>query len=216
MSDPATPTKNRSTGTRALLSTVGVIILLLVLVPRPTIALPLAGIAVIVGLVYLMHRSFRWGRAFGLAVCGVVLLAVVGVSATVIHAQQTHSQLLEKLAQYRYAEVGREFWPYPYVDSLSVSGSVDDEDLRKMLEMPELEHLERLSLKSDNLTDACFQDVERIQNLQQLFINGLEITDKAILAFERNHPECRVIAFGRDLHAGEHEFEVIGMERVDD
>ncbi|PQO37112.1 hypothetical protein C5Y96_08110 [Blastopirellula marina] len=201
MNDSVPPAKKASTGFRALRNVVGIIILLLVLVPRPTIGLPLAAIAAFVGVIYLAQRSFRWGRVFGGIVCAVLLLVVVGFTVVAVSAYQSHQQLLAKLAEHRHASVGVALWPYPFVDRLSVSGSVRDDDLRSMIEMPELQLLQKLHLESDNLTDACLKDVGGIRDLQLLFIDVRAITDEAILDFERDHPDCRVIAYGRNLHA---------------
>lgn len=212
MNDSTPPAKKASTGVRALRNAVGIIILLLILVPRPAIGLPLAAIAVFVGLIYLVRQSFRWGRVFGGIVCAVLLLVVVGFTVAAGSAYQSHQQLLAKLAQHKHASVGVEWLPYPFVDRLSVSGSVDDDDLRGMIEMPELQLLQELYLESDNLTDACLKDVAGIRDLRFLFIDVRAITDEAILDFERDHPDCRVIAFGRNLHAQEHGFQAIRME----
>lgn len=212
MNDSTSPAKKASTGARALLHVMGIVVLLLVLVPRPTIGLPLAAIAAVVGLAYLVRWSFRWGRVFGGTVCAVVLLVVVGFTVAAVSTYQTHQQLLAKLAQHKHASVRWELLPYPFVDQLSVSGSVDDDDLRGMIEMPELQLLQKLHLESDNLTDACLKDVAGMRELRFLFIDVRAITDEAILDFERDHPDCRVIAYGRNLHAQEHNFQVIGMQ----
>lgn len=203
--------KKDKSGILALRNVIGVIIVMLLLVPRPTIGLPLGGIAILFGLVYLVRRSFGWGRMVGGVVCAVLLLILLGMTGVVVHVQQTHYQLLAKLEQYKHVSVGREFLPYPYVSRLSVSGSVDDKELGTMIKMPKFKHLKDLYLESDNLTDACFQDVASIDDLRYLFIKVRAITDEAILAFEEEHPDCVVIAFGRDLNKWEHGFEVIDM-----
>lgn len=200
-----------SSGLIALRNAVIVVVVLLLLRPLPTIALPLAAIAAMVGLWYVVRSSFRVSRMLGTAVSAAIVLVVAGVTGLVVKAEVEHVQLLEKLAQYKHTSVRREFTLLPQVVQLSVSGSVDDEELQTMIEMPEMEHLQDLYLESDNLTDACLQAAAGIEELRYLFVNGRGITDEAILAFEQEHPDCQVIAYGRDLHAGEGGIQVIDM-----
>ncbi len=210
-SDGSPESKKTSSGLIALRNAVIVVVVLLLLRPLPTIALPLAAIAVVVGLWYVVRSSFRLGGVLGGVVSAAILLLVVGTAGAVAKAEYDHGQLLEKLAQYEQVTVRREVSLLPHVVMLSVSDSVDDQQLRTLIEMPEMEHLQELYLKSHNLTDACFQVVEGIEQLRYVFVDGRGITDEAILSFEQEHPDCTVIAYGRDLHDGERGIQVIDM-----
>jgi hypothetical protein len=66
--------------------------------------------------------------------------------------------------------------------------------------MPEFENLTDLYLESDELTDRCLSDVSRLKHLRYLFIDCDAISDSAILEFEEQHPDCRVIPYKRELH----------------
>ena len=69
-----------------------------------------------------------------------------------------------------------------------------------MLALPGLRGVTEVRLESRRLTDAALPQVASLPNLSYVFIDCVQMSDAAILEFESQVPECRVIAYQRNLH----------------
>ena len=130
-----------------------VVFILALVIPDPALRILMLAAGALAAIVYIIRKSFRRGRRYGIAVLSIVLLTVGSISASQLLAYRTHTLLLEKLAKYDGATVRRYFFPIPYVHQLSIESGVDDRDLKAILEMPELTDLTELYLESNDLTD---------------------------------------------------------------
>ncbi|TWT30594.1 hypothetical protein [Blastopirellula retiformator] len=185
-----------NSGSKALRNT-GIVVLLLLLFTLRLYALPI--LALVAGL-WLVRRLWRLNRTLGISLTTMIAIAACSYVVLIYSAERQHQQLLAELSDYPSASVSRDLFPLPYVYQLSIGPGIDDQALREILQTDGLDQITDLYLENSLLTDDCLNDVATFDDLNYVFLDCDGISDEAIVAFERRLPDCRVIAFQRDLH----------------
>ncbi|TWT93255.1 hypothetical protein [Stieleria varia] len=213
MTDDSINSGTDDSGGKSLRNVAIVVLLLIAFGPLRLLALPIAAVAILVGIAYLFRSALRFNRSVGLALITTVTASLFVYFALVYRAELRHRALLENLDTYADVTVRRNVFPLPYVHQLSVGRGVADRDFASILRLDGLAQITDLYLDNDILTDACLQDAAKITNLGYIFIDCDNISDDAILQFETRFPDCRVIPYKRNLHGPQTVF--LGMPPED-
>ena len=200
MTDDSPEPDSDNSGGKAIRNFAIVVLLLVAFTPVRSLALPIAVVAVLIGIGYVLRSVLRFNRAVGLALIATITTSLCAYLALVYRAELRHHALLVHLDEYTDVSVRRNVFPLPYVHQLSIGRGVSDGDVTSILQLDGLDQITDLYLDNDILTDACLQDAAKIGDLGYIFIDCDNISDDAILQFEAQFPDCRVIPYKRNLH----------------
>lgn len=188
-----------NSGGEALRNVAIVVLLLVAFTPLRSLALPIAVVAVLAGIVYVLRSVLRFNRTVGLALTATITTSICIYIALIYRAEMRHRALLVELNEYTDVTVRRNLFPLPYVHQLSIGRGVTGNDLSSILRLDGLDRITDLYLDNEILTDACLQDAAKIRDLGYIFIDCNNISDDAILQFADQFPDCRVIPYKRNL-----------------
>ncbi len=191
------PPSSENSGLSAFRKAAFVAVLLGFLTPlRPLVILFVA----IVALGYVLRFAYSFYRPLGLTLIGLVAAATCFLGSLQYAFDRQYKSLQNKLAAYPDVTIRCEYFPLPKIPQLSVGDGVSDNQLLAILKLDALKDVTELYLESGDLSDAALGHVGSRFKLDYIFIDCANMTDDAILSFERRFPDCTVIPYRRDLH----------------
>ena len=178
-----------------------VLLVLLVLLSRvgpqlqPLLFLITVGLAVH----WYVRICFRFGKAVGIGGVAFLFVGCVSIALFQYNCHLKNEALSKKLGAYETVTIQRHtVFPSSEIYQVSLKDEITDDDLTVIASIPELDNVTDVYIKNCNVTDKSLDTVGRWPSLTYIFIESDIITDGAIMQFERRHPNCTVIPYGRN------------------
>jgi hypothetical protein len=178
-----------------------VILVLLVFLSRvgPQVRPLLLLITLALAVYWYVRFFFRFGKKAGIAAVTALGVGCVSVVLFQYNCHVTNEAFLKTLDAYDTVTIQRQtIFPSSPIYQVSLKAQITDDDLIQIASMRELRNVTDVYLKNCRATDRSLNTVEQWAGLTYVFIESEIITDEAIIDFERRHPDCRVIPYGRN------------------
>jgi len=154
----------------------------------------------VVAIYWLIRGSFAVNRRLGFLAVGLIIASVSATAAIQFRAYQSRQAFIQSLSRFDTITVQTNY-PFPTapIRQVSLNNQISDVELDSFTQMPELRRVSHAYLKECRVTDTGLSFLDRWPELTYVFIDSDLISDKGIIAFMEQHPDCSVIPFGRDL-----------------
>lgn len=148
---------------------------------------------------WLVRASFHFGRVVGWGAVVALSLLFAGFGVAQYQALQRYEALEAHLSRYDKVIIRQHgILPTSPVDQVSFKNNVSDDILEQVIQMRELANVTHVFLDETGITDRGLRALHQLKRLEYVYIDSPLITEAAVLEFEAERPDCRVIVRNRE------------------